>query len=269
MEKLHKEFLKLLQKMSRLKIKDTKMSKLTEQQRIKHKIEKIDPKCWWGDDFDVRFYLINRLKSLQKKIVLDIGGGIGIICSEMDKSNFRINMDVKLNDLLTCKKKTDSGIYNICASMLNLPFRESVFDVVICSNILEVGKYQDIINKKQIEEHGVYVYPTVKKILKEASNVLNSDGTIFITTPNNAYYKSTKLTNTELQKALLSISKRSKVYFYNTFKRLSKNKKLNLANVIPKLASKFSNPDTIIKNLAKEQSHNDYSVSFFVEVKKE
>ena len=269
MEKLRKEFLKVLLETKRLKIKDTKMAELTEQQRIKYKIKKIDSKCWWGDDFDVRFYLINKLKSFQKKIVLDIGGGIGIICSEMDKNNFRINMDIKFNVLVTCKKKTDSGICNICASMLNLPFREGVFDVVICSNILEVGKNQDIINKKQIEEYGVSVYPTVEKILREASNVLNSDGTIFITTPNNAYFKSTKLTNKELQKALLNISKKSKTYFYNTYKRLSKNKKLNLANVIPQLASKFSNPDVIIKNLAKEQSHNDYSVSFFVEVKKE
>jgi len=245
------------------------MIKISEQQRIKNKIKKIDSKCWWGDDFDVRFYLINKLKSFQKKIVLDIGGGIGIICSEMDKNNFRINLDIKFNNLVTCRKKTDSGICNICASMLNLPFRKNVFDVVICSNILEVGKNQDIINKKQIEENSVYVYPTVEKILRESSNVLNPKGIIFITTPNNAYYRSTKLTNKELQKALSSISKKSKTYFFNTYKRLSKNKKLNLANVIPKLSAKFSNPDAVVKKLAKDQSKNDFSVSFFVEVKKE
>ena len=59
------------------------MVKLAEQQRIKNKIKKIDSLCWCGDDFDVRFYLINKLKLFQKKIVLDVGGGIGIIGSEM------------------------------------------------------------------------------------------------------------------------------------------------------------------------------------------
>ena len=245
------------------------MVKLAEQQRIKNKIKRIDSLCWWGDDFDVRFYLINKLKSVQKKIVLDVGGGIGIICSEMDKTNFRINLDLKYNNLLTCKKITDGSICNICASMVNLPFRKDVIDVIICSNILEVGKHQDIIDKKQIEIRGNYVYPTVNKILEEATEVLNSKGIIFITTPNNAYFKSTKLTNKELQNALSTISKKSKTYFFNTYRRLSKNKNLNLANIIPKLTAKFSNPDSIIKKLAKDQSKNDYSVAFFVEVKKD
>jgi len=245
------------------------MVKLAEQQRIKNKIKKIDSLCWWGDDFDVRFYLINKLKLFQKKIVLDVGGGIGIIGSEMDKSNFRINLDLKFNSLLTCKTITDSSICNVCASMLNLPFRKDAIDVVICSNILEVGKNQDVIDKKQTENHDDYVYPTVNKILAETYDVLNSKGIIFITTPNNAYFKSTKLTNKELQKALSSISNKSKTYFFNTYKRLSKNKNLNLANLIPKLSAKFLNPDSIIKKLAKDQSKNDYSVAFFVEVKKD
>ncbi len=245
------------------------MTKLAEQQRIKNKIKKIDSLCWWGDDFDVRFYLINKLKLIQKKIVLDVGGGIGIICSEMDKTNFRINLDLKYNNLLTCKTNTESSISNVCASMLNLPFRKDVIDVVICSNILEVGKHQDIINKKQIENTGVCIYPTVNKILEEANYILKSRGTMFITTPNNAYFKSTKLTNKELQKALSTISKKSKTYFFNTYQRLSKNRKFNFANVIPKLTAKFLNPDSIIKKLAKDQSKNDYSVAFFVEVKKD
>ena len=51
--------------------------------------------------------------------------------------------------------------------------------------------------------------------------------------------------------------------FYNTFPRL--NKKLNLANIIPKILSKIKNPDSIIQLLIKENTvKNKNSVSFYV-----
>ena len=34
-----------------------------EQKEIKSKIQKIDPTKWWGDDYDVRFYLISQLEN--------------------------------------------------------------------------------------------------------------------------------------------------------------------------------------------------------------
>ena len=37
-----------------------------------------------------------------------------------------------------------------------------------------------------------------------------------------------------------------------------------MANIIPKLKSKFINSDKIIQNLVKENTKNNYSVSFFV-----
>ena len=136
-----------------------------EQKEIKSKIQKIDPTKWWGDDYDVRFYLISQLENLKKKIVLDLGGGIGIICSEMDESNFIINLDLSFNDLNTCKKNLKSNIEKICASMTHLPFKENLFDTVICSHLIEVAKTIDLEQKNIIEKDNVYSFPTVEKVL--------------------------------------------------------------------------------------------------------
>ena len=111
----------------------------SERIRIKKKIMSFNPERWWGDDFDVRFYLISKLKAIKNKSILDVGGGIGIIISEVDKTNLRINLDYSFDDLKICKDKTDSQIHNICASMTNLPFRDKFFDYVICSHILEIA----------------------------------------------------------------------------------------------------------------------------------
>ena len=236
--------------------------------RIKSKIMASDPSRYWGDDFDVRFYLVSKLKKLHNKSVLDIGGGIGIISSELDKSNFRINLDSSLNDLKTCREKIDSDIQNICASMTNLPFDDNSFDYVICAHLLEMAKHHDIEKNQVVIDNQIAIYPTVEKILKEISRVLDSDGTLFLTTPNNAYYKSTKLNYHELKRSISSHFSRYSLSFYNTFPRLStKHRKLNLANVVPKLMSKVISKNKLVTAiLIKEDDGTEReSVSFYVE----
>ncbi len=240
---------------------------MSDRDKIKAKIQSISPQRWWGDEFDVRFFLISKLKNLKNKKILDVGGGIGIICSEIDKTNLRINLDTSFDDLIICKDRFDSNIQNICASMTNLPFREKSFDVVICANLLEVGKYVDIQNDNVVELDKKNRYPTVDKILSEISKVIDSNGVLYLTTPNNAYYNKIKLTYEELKDSLYKRFVNSKIFFYNTYSKLGKNRKMNMANVFPKIISKFINPDKILNNLLKSESPDNYSVSFFVEAK--
>ena len=241
---------------------------MSERDRIKSKIQYIDASKWWGDDFDVRFFLISQIKKIQKSCVLDIGGGIGIICSEFDKSNLLVNLDSSFNDLKLCRDKINSEIQNICASMTYLPFRDNCFQYVVCSNILEVAKELDMKNIVEKKSYKNFIYPTVNKILSEANRILIPDSVAFITTPNNAYFNSQKLTFNELQDALNAIFSSFEIYFFNVFPRLSKNKsKLNMANVIPKVLSKFSNPDKVISGLLKTNVKNHYSVSFYVKIR--
>jgi len=242
----------------------------SEFKRIKEKIRNIDPGRWWGDDYDVRFYLIHKLKQIKNKSVLDVGGGIGIISSELDKSNFRVNLDSSFDDLKKCKNYVDADIETICASMTNLPFVEQSFDHLICANVLEVAKSYDVKSNNVKSDNSVKVYPNVDRILSESNTVLNPKGVLFITTPNNAYYKSNKMNYYELKKAITKIFSEHKLRFYNPFPKLSnKSRKLNLANVIPKFMSKILSGDTILKKmLVSDSGIEKSSVSFYIEATK-
>lgn len=242
----------------------------SEFKRIKQKIQKIDPVCWWGDDFDVRFYLVSKIKKINRQTILDIGGGMGIISSELNSNNIRINVDLSFSDLLTCKNKVDHNIETICASMTNLPFVEGTFDSVICANILEVAKSQDVKMNNVKIINSVKIFPLVNNVLENVHYVLKNSGLLYITTPNNAYFQGNKMSYNELKYALENIFLNPKIWLYNTFKKLSKtNRKLNFANIFPKIMGKIMNDENIMKKLLKKDKGNEkYSVWFYVEATK-
>lgn len=231
-----------------------------ERKRVKKKILQTAPTRWWGDDFDVRFYLISKLSMIKNSTVLDVGGGIGIILSEMDVSNTKINLDSSFSDLKICKT-VDPKIQNVCASMTNLPFKKNIFDTVICSHLLEVAKEIDLSLGNE------RTYPTIHNTLKEIQRVLDDAGKFFITTPNNAYYKTIKLTYNELRLQLEAVFANFQIVFYNTYPKIGeKYRKINFANTIPKIKSRMLGKN-IIASLCKTESQNNYSVSFYIEGK--
>jgi ubiquinone/menaquinone biosynthesis C-methylase UbiE len=236
---------------------------------IKNKIIQIDPKRWWGDDFDVRFYLISKLLNLEKKKILDIGGGIGIISSEIPQNNFRVNLDLNFDDLKTCGEVTDSYIDNVCASMKDIPFSDNSFDVVVSSSVLQYAKSEDMKLKKMSIIDNIQTYPTVEKCIKEIIRVLKPNGKLFLVTQNNSYYNSYMLNYDELQYSINKYFSNVDIGFYNTYHKILKDsRKLNMANVIPKLLSRIKDDESIIQSLYKTKSKNNYSVSFFVEASK-
>ena len=239
----------------------------SEFKRIKQKILNIDPVRWWGDDYDVRFYLVHQLKKIKNQNILDIGGGIGIISSELDSSNFRINLDFSFDDLKKCKGKVDSGIENICASMTHLPFIDNTFDQVISANILEVAKAQDVKSNNVQTNNSIKEFPNVETVLHNANLVLKENGTLYITTPNNAYFQGNKMSYNELKNALRKSFSNHKLWFYNSFPRLSKkSRKLNLANIFPKFLGKALNDEQIFKKmLTQDLEIEKSSVWFYVE----
>lgn len=237
-----------------------------DHNRIKSKIQNIDVNRWWGDDFDIRFYLISQLESLQRKIVLDVGGGIGIICSEMNENNFRINLDLSFDDLKICQENFSPKIQNICASMTNLPFNDNSFDTVICSHLIEIAKARDIEQGMVTKINNINSFPTVEQVFSEISRVLGNDGIFLLTTPNNLRYKSNKLDYNELKKSLKNHFYKISLVFYNTYPKLSKkHRKLNMANVLPKVLSKILDFNKLSKLLVKnDEGTARESVSFFV-----
>ena len=241
---------------------------MSELKVIKTKFQKIDSKRWWGDDFDVRFFLLNILKKIERSTVLDIGGGVGIILSEVSKNNLKINVDFSFEDLSRCKKEF-SDIECVCASMDYLPLKNDSIDFVICANLLEVAKTNDIKFEKLIMKNKKKYYQTVLEALSEIKIILKINGKLYLTTPNNKYYQTTKLDYDELENSLKYVFEKFSIKFFNTFKKLSKkHRKLNLANIFPKILSKFLNREKILNLLITKHSKNRFSVSFYVEAEK-
>jgi len=241
---------------------------MSDLERIKLKFQKIDARKWWGDDNDVRFFLLNKLKKIENSIIIDIGGGIGIILSELNKNNLKINVDLSLSDLSRSKKEFPD-IETICASMNYLPIRKNSTQFVICANILEVAKTLDTNNKNFIMKNNIIYYKTVIQTLKEINTTLEKNGKLYLTTPNNKYYKTTKLNYNELNESLLITFDKFSIKLFNTYLKLSnKYRKLNLANVIPKIKSKVFSRDKVLSSLIKNKIGDKYSVSFFVEAEK-
>lgn len=241
---------------------------MSELEKIKIKFNKINPQKWWGDNFDVRFYLIRMAQKIKNSIVVDVGGGIGIILSELDESNFRINVDFSFDDLKRCQKEFHK-IENVCSTMNHLPFKTNSIHYVICANLLEVAKIIDLkIDNTFVKDEKVY-YKTVIQTLKEINTILQNRGRMYLTTPNNRYYKTTKLEYDELNNSLSMVFCNFSIKFFNTFSKMTqKYRKLNLANTIPKILTKISNREKVLNSLLKENVSDRYSVSFFVEAEK-
>ena len=237
----------------------------TEFKRIKQRILSVDPAKYWGDDFDVRYYAISKLKETKNQLILDAGGGIGIISSEMDESNSCVNLDLNLSELILCKTKMSNTIQNINALLRFLPFKDSTFDQIICCHVLDAGKAQDINNNKVINEK-TSRFPTVETILNEFKRILKVNGKLTLTVPNNAFYQKMAFEYDELKAVLLLTFPKHSVYYFNTLPKFGSNRKLNLANTIPKLTSKIVGQNFVLERLIQEENRKPrYSISFYVE----
>ena len=240
---------------------------MSNRDRIKSKILKKGKKHWWGDDFDSRFLLISKIKHLENQIILDVGGGIGIISDELRSNNIIINLDMSKEDLEVCLKNTENKIHNICGIMNKIPLKSDYFDYVISGSVLQYAKIQDINKDKHYRKNGQYEYPSVEETMQEINRVLKKNGKLLLVTPNNRYYKSVMLEYDELKNTISNHFSNYSLFCYNTFPRLSKKyRKLNLTSIVPKILSKIKNPDDIINSLIKNSKKN--SVSFYVEAKK-
>ena len=150
--------------------------------------------------------------------------------------------------------------------MTNLPFKENSFDVIICSHLLEIAKLLDVKEDNVIDSE-VTRYPTVEKVFSEMKRIIKNNKKIYVTTPNNQYYNSTKLTYDELVNAIKVHFEKFDLYFFNTHNSLGrKYRKFNLANTFPKIQGKFQDHSKILKSLIKNDSKKKSSVSFYIEI---
>jgi len=175
--------------------------------RLKKTYKKIAPELWWGDDLDVRFYLLKRLIEVKNKRILDVGCNIGIIIKFLDKTNFLCGIDI---DLEFCKKAKDfnKNAYIVNGTMKALPFKSNFFDIVIMSNVFPGYEFYE----SNVDE-------AVNKTLTEIKRVLKRNGMLLLTTPNKEskpYRKSKKITYNQLSKYIASIGFTFEIYGWNS-----------------------------------------------------
>lgn len=146
----------------------------------------------WGDNLDVRYYLIKKLKQIKNKSVLDVGCGNGYLAQYVDDTNEYTGVDIDTRSVDEAKKRNPSKKF-IVGEIQDI---HEKYDIIVLANLIEM-----------IE---------AKQTLIEAScNRLKPDGKILLTTPNgdNPYYKNRKITARELKKILSGYN--YKLYYWN------------------------------------------------------
>lgn len=128
---------------------------VTKKYRLEHKYFTIDK---WAD----------KLKNTKAKAVLDFGCGTGIVTLKLLERGIRtMSIDVSLAMLQRLRKKAKENILNdkcVAGDVENLPFKDEVFDGLICAGVL----------------HHV---ADIEKSVKNQIRVLKKNGLLFITEP--------------------------------------------------------------------------------------
>jgi len=222
---------------------------------IKQKYLSLSKNLWWGDDLDVRFYLLKRIRNCKNKKMLDIGCNIGLSLTFLDKTNEVTGIDIDEYCVKKAKEiNPDKTI--IKASMDNLPFEDNSFDVITMMNVIP---YHDFLidNKEEM----------IRNTFKEVHRVLKDNGTLYLSTPNgdSIYYGNTKATFKELNSYLKSFSYDLKGW--NCFPQITPSFfPRKFQHIPPKLVYKFNFVWEILeRNLNKKVETSKY---FYLEAKK-
>ncbi len=167
---------------------------------VKALFDKYAPKTWWGDYFDVRFYVISQLMQMHGERILDIGCGSGIVNYFVPNDNELIGIDTSNNDINIARQLNKSRTY-IVRDVLEFSW-DKKFTIVLALNIIEA---------LPTERRGQFV----EKLL----SFLGTDGKIILTTPNREYglYKThtNKLSYDDLNNILSKYSIEYSIFGYN------------------------------------------------------
>ena len=197
--------------------KDVKGMMVNFHHVVKDKYLSIAPDLWWGDDLDVRFFLLRHLVKIKNKKILDIGCNVGISISFLDKSNDLYGIDN--NEFCVNKaRKLNNTAYINKGSMEFLPYDDKSFDVVVMMNTFPYYDFPVMDGEK---------HDFIHRTFDEIYRVLRDDGVLYLTTPNgeSIYFSNKKIKLHELTTALANFDYDLKgwnwfkpFYLFNNFK---------------------------------------------------
>ncbi|MBW2977284.1 class I SAM-dependent methyltransferase [Candidatus Woesearchaeota archaeon] len=173
--------------------------------------EQGDP--YLGENPNSRFFKerlkinLKLVKSVKGKRLLDIACGRGYYSNEFSKY-FNVDaIDLSRKAIEFAKSKFPNVEFKR-GNCYSMPYRNGLYDIVVCNNIIEHIKYP-------------------KKLLKEANRVLKKRGYILISTPNK--YRLTNIINIILNMPLKMASKyHFKEYSHSEIKKILKSNNFTL-----------------------------------------
>jgi len=185
---------------------------MSVKESIVNKFKKIDWNSWWGDFFDIRFYLADKLAKMHDELILDIGCGSGIILSEIPSGNIeKVGLDISRKTIEMARMIAADSVFVVC-DMHDMPFRDNSFNCVIVAN--SFSKYDFFIDPRIRKE------ATPKKLLLEIYRILKRGGCLFLTTPNGghaSYKRKHKVRYRELYRLLSTRFIDFKIQGFNPF----------------------------------------------------
>ena len=189
----------------------------------------------------VRDIIANSL-ILKDLSILDFGAGEGSTSELLSQNNFVVSLEPKRERVK--KIPVNDSLKPIMGDGSNLPFKNSVFDVIIL---------QDVIEHLSITE----------KFLSELNNILKKDGIIYLSTPNKLSFINI-ISDPHWGMPFLCLFKRKqiKMFFLKYFRRSDYNRNdiaelLSLNDLLNLFGHNFSVSFLLLTNL----SFNSYFVS--------
>jgi SAM-dependent methyltransferase len=173
------------------------------RRRVVRVFEEYSPRTWWGDHFDVRFYIASTLEQLHGQRILDICCGSGILDYFVPADNELVGIDIN-EDYIRIARQLNKGKEYFVTDFLKFSY-DKKFTVVLAPHAIQEFP-------KQSQEG----------FLGKALSFLDTDGRLVLTTPNSEYgsYRGaeTKLSFDDLDELLSKRGLAYKIYGYNPMK---------------------------------------------------
>ncbi len=170
---------------------------------VKRLFDRYSPNTWWGDYFDVRFYVVSQLMQMHGERILDVGCGSGILDYFVPSNNELVGVDVNEDHIRVARELNKGRKY----------FVQDFFE--FCYNL----KFTVVIAIHAIQEFPKERY---EQFMEKALSFLDANGRLIVTTPNKEYGSyithENKLSYADLSRLLSKYKIEYNIFGYNPLK---------------------------------------------------
>ncbi len=170
---------------------------------IKRMFDRYSPNTWWGDYFDVRFYVVSQLMQMHGERILDVACGSGIVHYFVPNDNELVGIDIDSKSISIAKELNKGRTY----------FVKDIFDFSYDKKFTVV-----------LAIHAIQELPrqTHEQFIEKLLSLLDTNGKLILTTPNKEYGSyithENKLSYADLSRLLSKYKIEYNIFGYNPLK---------------------------------------------------